>query len=43
MWQRDAILGSHPEPDKLQDETLEVLSEVHIDLDAKLSTLQAFL
>ncbi|MGS0742961.1 DUF6969 family protein [Glaciimonas sp. GG7] len=37
MWRRDDALHSHPAADKLRDETLELLSEVRIDLDAKLS------
>lgn len=37
MWQRDDALRSHSAADKLQDEALELLSEVRIDLDAKLS------
>ncbi|PIL38878.1 hypothetical protein CR103_15735 [Massilia psychrophila] len=37
MWRRDDALRSHPAADKLQDEALELLSEVRIDLDAKLS------
>jgi hypothetical protein len=36
MWGRDDALRSHPGADKLRDETLELLSEVRIDLDAKL-------
>lgn len=37
MRRRDVALRSHPAADKLQDEALELLSEVSIDLDAKLS------
>lgn len=39
MLQRDDALRSHQATDKLQDEALELLSEVRIDLDAKLSAL----
>ena len=38
MWRRDDALRTYPAVDKLQDEALELLSEVRIDLDAKLST-----
>lgn len=41
MQRRDNALRSHPAPGKLQDETLELLSEVHIDLDARLAALLA--
>jgi hypothetical protein len=41
MRRRDAVLRSNPATDKLQDYALELLSEVHIDLDAKLSVLTA--
>lgn len=37
MLQRDDALRSHQAADKLQSEALELLSEVRIDLDAKLS------
>ena len=37
MWRRADALQSHLAADKLQDEALELLSEVRIDLDAKLS------
>ena len=37
MCRRDDALRTHPAADKLQDEALELLSEVRIDLDAKLS------
>lgn len=36
MSARDEALARHPGPDRLDDQTLEILSEVHIDLDAKL-------
>lgn len=41
MRRRDDALRSHRAPDKLHDETLELLSEIHIDLDAKLTALSA--
>lgn len=41
MRRRDDALRAHQGTDKLQDQTLELLSEVRIDLDAKLSTLSA--
>ncbi len=39
MRRRDEALRSHPAPGKLQDEALELLSEVPIDWDATLSAL----
>lgn len=39
MQWRDDALQFHPTPDKLQDKALELLSEVRIDLDARLSAL----
>ncbi|QCX48255.1 hypothetical protein E7Z57_03565 [Ralstonia pseudosolanacearum] len=39
MQRRDDALRSHSGPDKLQDEALELLSELRINLDAKLSAL----
>lgn len=41
MRRRDDALRAHPMSTKLQDESLEVLSEVAIDLDAKLFPLMA--
>lgn len=41
LQRRDDSLRLHPSPGKLQDETLELLSEVRIDLDASLSGLSA--
>lgn len=41
MQRRDEALRSHPAADKLQDEALELLSQVRIDLDIKLSALSA--
>lgn len=41
MRLRDDALRSHQAAGKLQDEALELLSEVRIDLDAKLSALSA--
>lgn len=41
MQRRDNALRSHPAPGKLQDEALELLSEVRIDLDARLLALSA--
>lgn len=39
MQQRDGALRSHTAANKLQDQTLELLSQVSIDLDAKLFCL----
>jgi hypothetical protein len=41
MQCRDDALRAHRVPDKLQDEALELLSEIRIDLDAKLAALSA--
>lgn len=41
MQRRDDALRSHQTTNKLQDDALELLSEVRIDLDAKLSALSA--
>lgn len=41
MQRRDDALRAHRAPDKLHDETLELLSEIRIDLDAKLAALSA--
>lgn len=37
MLARDAALHAHPAPDKLADTALELLSEIRIELDAKLA------
>jgi hypothetical protein len=39
MAQRDESLRRHPRAGKLADEGLEVLSEIRIDLDARLRTM----
>lgn len=39
MRRRDDTLRSHPSPDKLHDDALELLSEIPIDLDARLAVL----
>jgi hypothetical protein len=39
VQRRDEVLRAHPCAAPLQDETLELLSEIRIDLDAKLSPL----
>jgi hypothetical protein len=39
MGQRDEKLASHPHANKLNDERLELLSELSIDLDAKLQSI----
>ncbi|WP_328804713.1 DUF6969 family protein [Noviherbaspirillum galbum] len=39
LRRRDEVLRRHQGPDKLFDQSLELLSEVHIDLDKKLATV----